>query len=293
MKNISRAYFILLIFICGIETNVFAANGWKYNRSIEVDNSTKKPVAVELDEKVLDASQEDLADLRILRGNFETPYLLMDQPALEKKYPGSVIKTEVTPESKSVDMIVDFGSKYLPLKRVEINSPDQNFSRKIEIFSSNDGQSWKRVGEGVISSISVGGSNRINRTIKFNENKARYLKLRLYHGDNKPIKVSQVTGIGLKKYIVFIPHEKASHSLSYGNPAASAPAYDIGEVLRNKTLSDFMKASVGAEIKNNDFISQKEDKLWTEAHPYVLWTAMGAIILGLLGLAAQVVQKTK
>ncbi len=211
--------------------------------------------------------------------------------ALERSYPGALIKTEVKPDAKSVDIIVDLGGKNLPIDRVEVGSPNENFARRIEIQSSNDMKEWRAEGNGTLFSVSVDGSHSFNKTVKFSETKARYLKLEVYHGNNKPIKISKVTAFGLKRYAVFIPNGKDKYSLSYGNSQASSPSYDIGEILRNKNVSDLILTHLSEETKNNDFVPSKDDKPWTEGHPYLLWAAMGVVILGLIGLATQVVKK--
>ena len=144
----------------------------------------------------------------------------------------------------------------------------------------------------MIFSVSLYGAASSGNQIRLGETKARYFKLTLYHGDNKPVKISKVTAYGLKKFAVFLPAADKKYSLSYGNSRAEAPSYDTARVLKDKQLQDFTQARLSGEIKNEDFVPAADVKPWTETKPYLLWAAMGAIGLGLAGLAIQVMKKT-
>ncbi len=213
-------------------------------------------------------------------------------PALEKAYSGAVVQTDVNPAEKSVDLVIDFGSRNLPVGRLEIDSPTDNFVRRVEVSSSNDKKEWRMEGGGTIFSMDLYGSASSSKTVTFGEARARYFKITVYNGDNKPIKISKVTAYGLKRFAVFLPSEGKKYSLAYGNPLASAPRYDLAQVLKGKKLADFEPAALAAESQNPDFTPPPDGKIWIEKKPYLLWAAMVFIALALLGLALQIVRKT-
>lgn len=211
--------------------------------------------------------------------------------AEESEYVGVITKSEIGADGKSVDVIVDLGSKNLPVEEVEVSSSQTNFFRRIEIKSSNDMKEWSAAGSGTIFSILLDENVSTNTAVRFSETKCRYLKITILNEDNKPIKIDSVKARGLKRFAVFIRENGGTYNLWYGNPKAPKVSYDIDQVIGDKSLSDFGKARLAGEVKNKNYEPAKETKPWTEDKPYLLWIVMGVIILGIISLAAQVIKK--
>lgn len=206
-------------------------------------------------------------------------------------YPGRITGSEVGEDGKSVSVVIDLGSKNLPIEGIEIFSSQTNYFRQIEVQSSNDMKEWKAAGSGTIFSILLDGSLSANNVIHFNETKSRYVKLKVLNGDNKPIKIDSVKAIGLKRFAVFLRDKDHSYSLWYGNPKAEAVSYDIDRILNNRSFADFGGTALGEELKNAAYEPLSDKKPWTEDKPYLLWAVMGIIILGLISLGMQVIKK--
>ncbi|MDD5136536.1 MAG: DUF3999 family protein [Candidatus Omnitrophica bacterium] len=212
-------------------------------------------------------------------------------PAEEESFKGSIIKTEPGADPKSVDTIVDFGAVNTPLSRIEMATRESNFFRRVEIEGSNDMKTWKRAAGSVIFSISVDEEVEKNTTVDLGAAKYRYIKIITFNGDNKPVKFVSVTGYGPKKFLVIIPAAGLQYRLLYGNPAAKAADYDLGNVVRGKAVQTFDAGSLGPELRNEKYEPYKEPRPWTEDKPYILWLAMGIIIVCLLFLGFQVIKK--
>ena len=211
--------------------------------------------------------------------------------AEEDSYDSSLIKIEPDAASKSVENIFDFKYKNIPLSRIDINTDQANFFRRVEVSGSNDQKTWKSLANGIIFSISVDEDNERNTTINIGTAKCRYVKVKIFNGDNKAIKVASVKGYGLKKYLVIIPEKDIRYELLYGNPGAKAVSYDLGAVIKGKTIGSFGKGSLANEVRNSKYEPYKESKPWTEDKPYILWAAICVIIFGMIFLGAQVVNK--
>lgn len=209
----------------------------------------------------------------------------------EDVFKGNIIRIQPDERSKSEENIVDFGFKNMPLSRIDIKAEQSNFFRKAEVEGSNDMKEWKNLASGVIFSISVDEETEQNTRIDLGNVKFRYIKIKVYNGDNKPIKLASVTGTCLKNFLVIIPEKNTQYRLLYGNPGAKAVNYDLGEVIRGKTTDNFGIGALGNQVHNDSYEPYKERKPWTEDKPYILWLVMGIIILGLIFLGSRVIKK--
>lgn len=230
-----------------------------------------------------DKEPVELKDLRI----FE----MVKMDAEEVSYGSSLIKIQPDTASKSVENIFDFKYKNLPLSRIDIETDQSNFFRKVEVEGSNDLETWRSLAGGVIFSISVDDQTERGTTINIAGAKCRYLKLKIFNGDNKAIRITSVKGYGLKEYLVIMPEEAAGYELLYGNPAAEAASYDLNAVIRGKAIDSFGKGALGDEVRNDKYEPYKEERPWTEDKPYILWIAMCVIVFGLIFLGFQVVRR--
>ncbi len=202
-----------------------------------------------------------------------------------------VIKTQTNVGSKSIESIADLGSRNIPLSRLDVAVDGSNFFRRVEIEGSNDMKKWSRLASDVIFSISVDDQIEQKTMIKLNNTKLRYVKITVFNGDNKPIKLASVTGYYLKRYLVMIPEKGVEYKLLYANPGANAVNYDLGEVVKGKAIDNFGTGSLAGQVRNDKYEPYKEPRPWTEDKPYILWIAMGIIIFGLIFLGSQVINK--
>ena len=210
--------------------------------------------------------------------------------AEEDIFRGTIIKRLPNGEEKSVETVIDFGSKEIPLSRINMTAGQSDFLRKIEASGSNDLEKWTSIASGLIFSISIDEETDQNMTLNLGDAKFRYLKIKVFNGDNNPVNLTSVTGYGLKRFLVIIPEKDVQYSLLYGNPAARPVSYDLGEVIRGKMIDSFGKGTLAGQVRNDKYVPYKETKPWTEERPYILWIAMIAIILGLIFLGSRVVK---
>lgn len=211
--------------------------------------------------------------------------------AEEESYSSSLFKVQPDAEGKSIENIFDFKYKNMPLSRIDINTDQSNFFRKVEIAGSNDSKEWKNLASGVIFSISVDEETERNTTIDIGDTKCRYIKVKVFNGDNKAIKITSVKGHGLQKYLVIMPEKNIQYQLLYGNPGAKEVSYDLNAVIKGKAIDGFGKGALGTEVRNDKYEPYKEQKPWTEDKPYILWIAMCVIIFGMIFLGSQVIRK--
>lgn len=247
----------------------FPKSAFRYVRVTVPHDQDKEPV--------------ELNDIRI--------FSILEIPAQEDIFNSSLIKMQPDAESKSVENIFDFNYRNVPLSRIDINTDQSNFFRRVDIEGSNDMKDWKNLASGVIFSIFVDEEAQRNTEIGIGSARCRYIKVKVFNGDNKPVKIRSVKGYGLKKYLVIMPEKNIQYKLLYGNPAAKEVSYDLGSILKEKTVDIFGTGALSGEVRNINYEPYKESKPWTEDKQYILWVALIIIILGMIFLGSQVIRR--
>jgi hypothetical protein len=213
-----------------------------------------------------------------------------ESPAKETTY-AAKLASESSDEPKSTAAVMDLGSARLPIRRISFDIPEKNFYRQVKLYTrEEEGEEWASAGSGSVYSIDLEGAGDRRLEIEVPETRARYVKAVVFHGDNRPVTIAGAKAYGLTRHLVFIPEKGKTYRLLYGHPGAQRPSYDVGMLLRDKTVDRYPQASLGPAERNPDFV-RHSGKPWTEERPYLLWGSMAAIGLALLFLAVRVMKK--
>ncbi len=70
----------------------------------------------------------------------------------------------------------------------------------------------------------------------------------------------------------------------YGDPMLDAPVYDYAKFFENGE-PNAVEAPLGSGQHNSAYTGRPDERPWTEKHPWVLWTALIAAVLGLGAVA--------
>jgi hypothetical protein len=190
-------------------------------------------------------------------------------------------------ERAATEYVIDLGLPNIPQDRVFIDAEGAMFHRAVEIHTSADNEHWWRHAGGTI--FRAAGEDSLELT--FNESRRRYLRVRIYNGDNPPLKIRRIRVSGLP-YRVRFPSEGPGEAwLYYGNPDAMAPDYDFGRILLRTGEVKMTLATVGAQEKSPDYVPPPaKKKPWTEEHPALLWTVLIAAVAALGGISIKLLR---
>jgi hypothetical protein len=162
---------------------------WALMATIDMDSASGKPVArCELTPEVLDASQPDLRDVRVVGKTEQVGYVVRTQPESTHRVPLPVTLYNRTfvPDRESA-ITVDFGSKTLK-NRVRVTTPGTNFRRGVRVEGSDDGETWKTVRDAAWLfrvQHSDGGTRAYEGdVVAFPENDFRYLRITVLNGED-------------------------------------------------------------------------------------------------------------
>jgi Protein of unknown function (DUF3999) len=188
---------------------------------------------------------------------------------------------------KATIVVLDLRYENLPADFLTIDSPEENFSRMVEIQAGNDLKLWENAQQGDFYRFRTDKYSVEKKTLRFPEVRYRYLKLAVYNHDDPPLKLAAFEVQGVEEDLVCRTQPDRSYSLYYGNQQAHAPRYDFERLRNYLSLETISRVRLGSEIENSSFRPSSPKRPWTERQPVLFW---GVLILMVFGLGAYIVR---
>ncbi|MDO8585950.1 MAG: DUF3999 family protein [Armatimonadota bacterium] len=185
---------------------------------------------------------------------------------------------------KSTDVVLDIGGVGPPVDRVEIESPNVNYHRQVEIAGSENLRVWSSLHWGEIYKFATdkvrGGKSNVDVGIQG----YRYIRLRIRNFDDPPIRISKVRVYCYRRRVFFPYKPGENYRLYYGNPEAESPTYDIQTVFQYLSTEKAPRLKLGPGVGNAAYIQPFGTKYWLEKNPWALWVTLlvAAVLLGYL-----------
>lgn len=193
--------------------------------------------------------------------------------------------------TKAVIYTVDFGETGVPkdLLRFEILSAQPAmFHRAVEVESSGDGNNWAPHDRGVIYRVPGEESLWLNIA----DTGTRYLRVRVFHGDDKPLQVDAIVAESVLRRLVFPTASKGDYWLYYGNPGASRPTYDLPMVLARSSIESAAAIGANVEEANPGYKAPPEpEKPFSDRNPALLYGALIVAVLIIGYMTIRFIQK--
>ncbi|HEY1203639.1 MAG: DUF3999 family protein [Bryobacteraceae bacterium] len=182
-------------------------------------------------------------------------------------------------EDRETSLVVfDLGAARLPHSRLRLESDAALFHRACEIESSADRKEWRYIGSGVVYRF----PDEESLTLDFPEQWDRYLRLRIFNGDDRPVPFPRAVFETIERRVKFLPGGAGQVALYYGNPEAREPSYDLGAILARRAEAAEIVLGAGAERRNGAYRPPAPpEKPWSDRYPAVLYTVLAAAILGM------------
>jgi len=216
-------------------------------------------------------------------------------PRLITSRPVSMSQVNDSTERTSV-IDFDLGRSGVPFHNISLETPDQNFNRRVVIQASVDQERWVSLpSTGEIFSYTVGLNPLDRLKLQIPESTARYVRVVIFNQDNPPLEVTGGVFEGYQKQLVFLADSTQAYSLFYGNEESSAPIYDTGIVIGNRVGSaDLLSAAAGPHTTNNQYVAPTLPKEpLTERLPWLMPLVIGIIALLVGGLLLTVFRKAR
>jgi hypothetical protein len=193
-------------------------------------------------------------------------------------------------KDKTSVLTLDLGAARLPSSRLRLQTGDQPFHRACELEASDDRTTWRYVAQGVLYRF----PGEEPSALEFPEQHTRYLRLRIFNGDDAPVPVRRVLLDAVEHRVKFLCGTAGGYTLYYGNPKAAAPAYDLAAILARGAPAPELPITAGPEQKNPVYRPEPPpEKPWSERHPGVLYGTLAAAVLVMGYITARFLMKVQ
>lgn len=178
----------------------------------------------------------------------------------------------------------ELGGSGLPLDEVGIETSQSEFSRRVLIEGSDDGEHWGSLTASDIYRFREGNIQKEALRISLNGLVSPHVRIRIMNGDDPPLADLHITLYTIPLRIAFRQEPGRKYLLLYGQTEAHAPQYDIAQTVNAKQIRAAAPAEgVGAEVVN---MTWSDPRPWTDRNTAVLWVAaiLSALLLALVAL---------
>lgn len=171
-----------------------------------------------------------------------------------------------------------------PVSEVAIISDTAEFYRAVRISSSSDEREWSYSGSGVIYRYKQGDKVRELLRVEFPEiSGSRFIRVDVINGNDQPLANVGLILAAVPRTLIFKQAAREEYRLIYGNQKAGVPQYDLAHYVDfTSPRPDHHVLSLGPE---EEIANYRDPRPFTERHPEILWSALGAAIV-LIGLTA-------
>jgi hypothetical protein len=185
-------------------------------------------------------------------------------------------------------LVFDLGRE-LPHDRIVLEASGGPFHRAVEVEEGGDGNEWRRLASGTI--FRIPGEDIL--AIELPETAARYLRLRIFNGDNQPVEVRRAFFEAPRRDVLFRAASAGRYFFHAGNPDAAAPSYDLPAILARTLLAE-QPIQAGRWEPNPLYEPPPPPrKPFSERFPGLLPAVLVAAVLIMGFLAVQLLRKAK
>lgn len=203
-----------------------------------------------------------------------------DKAAVTRKVETDIISNKVDEKEKKTVVIVDVFSQ--PIIEIAIETESKNFSRNINIFSSNDREKWNLLTHGKIAKIDIGNYQKSDMKVNLPESRCRYLKMEIENGDAPALQITEANCFEAVYHAEFLlPDNNQGIKIYYGG-ALPPPQYDIEEILAKLVNPKYADVKLGLERTNSSYSDQPEEKSIFESK-ILMYFIIGIMVLVLGG----------
>jgi hypothetical protein len=265
---------------------------WKFRKLLPLTQNGVQQV--ELDPELLARSQPDQGDIRIVRGEYQLPFIFQ-RTSLSR--PISLTAAAANDPKKPVlsRWSVKLPQPGVPITRLVCTSPSPLFHRQMRLWeevTDERGDKFAREIGGATWDQTPDSPKR-DLVIELNARpQSDTLFLETDNGDNPPIELRDFRGFYPVTRVVFkaMPDSSQPVWLYYGNPDAGAPQYDLTLVAGELLKAERSTIAAGAEENLSPKPSFAGQKL-TGSTRYIFWGALALVVIVLLAIMSRFLPK--
>ena len=193
---------------------------------------------------------------------------------------------------------IDLGFRNLPITGLNFAIGTPYFYRGYELLGRNQAMEkisrktetgwdkverkvpWAFIHRGVIYRTQYQKKVGESLTVEGIQAPYRYLQVRIFNGDNPPLRLDGVTVFRRETSLVFQTATGRTYNLIGGNPKARAASYDLAKAVQG--IGE-LKVPIVA-LGPSSSIKVQRDQLgpWTERHGAIIWAALTLAVISIL-----------
>jgi hypothetical protein len=265
---------------------------WKFRKLLPL---TKNGVQqIELDPESLARSQADQRDIRIVRGDYQLPFVF-ERTSLSRPINLNAAAANDAKKSALSRWSLKLPQPGVPITRLVCTSSSPLFHRQMRLWEEvTDERGDKFASElGRATWDQTPNAPKRDLVIELNDRpKSDTLFLETDNGDNPAIELRDFRGYYTVTRVVFkaTPDSAQPVWLYYGNPDATAPNYDLtlmaGELLKAERNNVVAGAEENLSPKSS-FVGQQ----LTGSTRYIFWGALALVVIVLLAIMSRLLAK--
>ncbi|NLF73148.1 MAG: DUF3999 domain-containing protein [Candidatus Anammoximicrobium sp.] len=200
-----------------------AVSAWQFLAEVPVAGAGKSPlIDFVLPPSVFDAARVDLADLRLYDAQLrEVPYALRIRSDVDTTEAVEGKEFNRVPDpAGGVQLSLDLNDKQIDHNEVEVNTPGDNYRRRVVLEGSDDGNQWNELTKRDIVRFPSGEKAFVDKTLSYTPSRYRYLRITVSpdpQNDTRPIEIGDV----VVRRRVKVPGELDVREVPYGQREAT------------------------------------------------------------------------
>jgi hypothetical protein len=262
---------------------------WKYRKPVSIARGGVQQL--ELDQEVLAAMNYGGADLRLMLGSNQVPYLVQ-QPSISRTLAPEVTLVNDPKKPHLSRWQLKLPRAGLPLNRLSCTAPTALFQRSLSLYEELTDSRGDKYRHSLGSAMWTQTPQRKVREWSMTLESAPQsdtVYLETDNGDNPAITLEKFTFAYPVTRLVFKARAGAALSLYYGNPAVSAPNYDLGLVAGELLSASKVSASLAAE---QPLKPSARSASVPGSGSLIFWVVLAVVGVGLLVIISRLLPKT-
>jgi len=275
----------------GVEVGgaVLDVSAWQFRKPVQLARGGAEQLELDLD--VLAHADAGLADLRVVRGGAQVPYIL-HSTSISRSLTPAVTVTNDARNPKLSRWIIKLSRPGLPLTYLACVTKSTLFQREMalsEEVADERGNKYRRaLGSATWTQTPDRKSGRFSLSLTAKP-QSETLFLETENGDNPAIVLEGFTVSYSVTRVLFKAAADDRPFLYYGNPRVSSPKYDLSLVAGELLAAEKATASLGGE-------DQLKKSLWSgtgapNTGGVVFWAVLALVVVGLLVVISRLLPK--
>jgi hypothetical protein len=264
---------------------------WRFRKPVKMFGGGAQQIELDLD--VLSHAQPGFADLRVLQGSNQVPYIVQ-RTSISRALTPSVTATNDAKNPKLSRWIIKLPQSRLPLTRLVCVATTPLFEREMSLYeelTDERGDKYRHdLAGGSWTQTPERRSNEFALTLD-NALQSDTLFLQTENGDNPPIKLDNFKTFYPATRILFKAKPDDELFLYYGNPRVSPPSYDLSLVAGQLLAADRKIASLsGEELLRK---SSWGDNQVSGQGGAIFWGILAVVVVVLLVIISRLLPKSQ